>query len=95
MPVSLDVLLIGGSGFLGRPTANALIEAGHRVTVLTRGTHDSPSGVETMAADRGDRAALARALEGRRFDLTVDFVAYDSIDIEGCCSSRTPRSVAT
>ena len=83
MPVSLDILLIGGSGFLGRPTANALIEAGHRVTVLTRGTHDSPSGVETMAADRGDRAALARALEGRRFDLTVDFVAYDSIDIEG------------
>jgi len=81
--VSLDVLLIGGSGFLGRPTARALIEAGHRVTVLSRGTLELPLGVQTLTADRGDRDAVAGALEGRRFDLTVDFLAYDSVDIEG------------
>jgi nucleoside-diphosphate-sugar epimerase len=81
--VSLDVLLIGGSGFLGQPTARALTEAGHRVTVLTRGTRELPSGVAALTADRGDRAALAGALKGRRFDLTVDFVAFDSIDVEG------------
>jgi nucleoside-diphosphate-sugar epimerase len=80
---SLDVLLIGGSGFLGLPTARALMDAGHRVTVMSRGAHDLPHGAHALVADRSDRAALARALEGRRFDLTVDFLAFDSIDIEG------------
>jgi nucleoside-diphosphate-sugar epimerase len=32
-----DVLLIGGDGFLGRPIARALVAAGRRVSVLSRG----------------------------------------------------------
>jgi len=68
---------------MGRATARTLLEAGHRVTVLSRGIHELPPGVQTLVADRGDRASLARVLEGRHFDLTVDFMAYDSIDVEG------------
>jgi nucleoside-diphosphate-sugar epimerase len=82
MPDPLDVLLIGGSGFLGHPVARALLEAGHRVATLTRGARALPEGVRALTADRTDRESLARVLEGQRFDLTVDFLVYDAIDIE-------------
>jgi nucleoside-diphosphate-sugar epimerase len=77
-----DVLLIGGSGFMGRHAAPALLAAGHRVSVLSRGQREEISGVETLIADRADAASLAEALEGRRFDLAVDFLAYGAADIE-------------
>ena len=76
------VLLIGGSGFIGGHVARALIDAGHRVTVLSRGTKAVPAGAEALAADRGDAASLAAALEGRRWDHTFDFGAFDAPDIE-------------
>jgi len=82
MAAPLDVLLIGGSGFLGSPVAAALLEAGHRVTILSRGERALPAGVDRLAVDRDDRVALAHALEGRRFDLTVDFLVFDASDVE-------------
>jgi len=78
----LRVLLIGGSGFLGRHVAAALREAGHAVTVMSRGARPLPAGVEALVADREDRGALSRALEGGRFDLTVDFLVFDAVDVE-------------
>ncbi|HET9326614.1 MAG TPA: NAD-dependent epimerase/dehydratase family protein [Candidatus Eisenbacteria bacterium] len=82
MPAPLGILLIGGTGFLGHHVAAALIAAGHQVTVLSRGTRQAPAGAESLIAERGDRKALGRALEGRRFDLTVDFLVYDAPDVE-------------
>lgn len=79
---ALDVLLIGGSGFMGRIAAAALREAGHRVTILSRGARPPVEGVSMLQADRGDAAALAQALAHRRFDFTVDFLVYDAADIE-------------
>lgn len=76
------VLLIGGAGFLSGHAARALHAAGHAVTVLSRGRRPVPEGCDALVADRGDAAALAAALEGRRFDFTVDFVAFDAPDIE-------------
>src|SRR5438876_512835 len=60
----LRVLLIGGSGFLGRHVAAALREAGHAVTVMSRGARPLPAGVEALVAAREDRGALSRALDG-------------------------------
>ena len=33
----MRVLLLGGSGFIGVPTARVLVEAGHTVAILHRG----------------------------------------------------------
>mgnify|MGYP001574370313 CR=1 FL=1 len=84
MPVAvpMEVLLVGGSGFMGRHVARALLAAGHKVTVLSRGRRDAPAGAATLVADRGDRGSLAAALENRRFDLTIDFLVYDATDLE-------------
>lgn len=77
-----NVLLLGGTGLLGAPAARALLDAGHGVTVLTRGRREAPPGARACVADRSDAAALADALRGERFDLAVDFLAYDGSDVE-------------
>lgn len=82
MGEAIHALLIGGSGFLGRHVAGALLAAGHQVSVMTRGGRAVPEGARPLVADRRDRASLSRALEGQRFDLTVDFLVYDATEIE-------------
>jgi nucleoside-diphosphate-sugar epimerase len=77
------VLIVGGTGFMGRRAAVALRDAGHDVTVLSRGTRATPAGIHSLVADRRDATALGVALENLRFDFTVDFLAYDAADVEG------------
>jgi predicted dehydrogenase/nucleoside-diphosphate-sugar epimerase len=64
-----DVLVIGGTGFIGRPTVAALLETGQRVAVLARGTANLPPlyedpGVTVIAGSAGDPAALGAAMAG-------------------------------
>lgn len=76
------VLLLGGSGLLGGPVARALRDAGHAVTVVSRGRRGVAGGVRHLEADRTDARALAGALRGERFDLAVDFLAYRGSDVD-------------
>jgi len=79
----MDVLLIGGTRFVGHLLALRLVAQGHRVTVLNRGvTPDSlGSRVERLRADRGTDA-FDSALVGRQFDAAVDFAAYRPEEVE-------------
>lgn len=79
----MDVLLVGGSRFVGRQLAHRLVMRGDRVTLLNRGTLDDGLGelVERRVADRATDAFDA-ALHGRRFDAVVDFAAYVPAEIE-------------
>ncbi|MBI5169708.1 MAG: NAD-dependent epimerase/dehydratase family protein [Candidatus Eisenbacteria bacterium] len=81
MAPPLEILLAGGSGLMGEPTARALLAAGHRLSVLSRGRRPSVVGAEAIAGDRTDARSLAVALGGRTFDLVVDFLAYDGADV--------------
>ena len=87
----MRVLLVGGAGFMGGRTARLVRDAGHDVTVLSRGTRPVPPDVRILVADRRDPASLAAALEHARFDFTVDFVAYEAADVEGLL--RVPYAV--
>ena len=80
----MDVLIIGGTRFVGRALAWRLIARGDRVALLNRGNHADPFGdrVERIVADR-TTADFARALQGRRFDAAVDFAAYTAEDALG------------
>ena len=77
-----SVLLLGGSGLMGEPVARHLLAAGHRVTVLSRGAAPLPPGVASLRGDRGDPASLSAALQGTRFDFTLDLLAFDAADVE-------------
>jgi len=80
----MDVLIIGGTRFVGYQLAWRLLAAGHRVCLLNRGTRADPFGdrVERLIADRSG-PDFARVLAGRRFDAAVDFAAYTGDDARG------------
>jgi len=69
----VKVLVIGGTGPTGIPLLQGLVERGHAVTILHRGTHEraeTPVVVEHLHADPYDEAATRAALAGRTFDAT-------------------------
>jgi len=78
----VKVLLVGGAGFIGGHIGRAFLEAGHDVSVISRGRRPLPAGVTHLQADRADTNALGAVLEGRHFDFTVDLTAYDAADVE-------------
>ena len=76
----MDLLVIGGSGFLSRAIAEEFAATGDRVTAFTRGRQPLPAGVNSLVGDRSDRAAFAAALEGRPFDAVIDCLCYTPED---------------
>ncbi|MGZ4726560.1 MAG: NmrA family NAD(P)-binding protein [Acidimicrobiales bacterium] len=68
------VLVVGGTGPTGVPLVRGLVDRGHQVTILHRGTHEdpeTPSEVEHLHADPYDADSLREVLDQRRFDLSV------------------------
>lgn len=73
----MRVLVIGGTLFIGRYLVQALVKAGHDVTVLHRKPkHDLGRRVSNITADRNDGEAMRAALSGYRFEAVYDN-AYD------------------
>lgn len=76
----MDVLVIGGTGFLSSAVVGELQAAGHAVTVFTRGQRPLPEGVTSLIGDRKDREGFLRQLEGRPFDAVIDCICYTPDD---------------
>lgn len=59
-----DVLISGGTGYIGQPLARTLAERGHRVQVLARSGSLArvPAGVMPLVGDALDAASVRRAL---------------------------------
>lgn len=73
----MRILVIGGTQFIGRHLVEALLAAGHRVTLLHRKSRRLFAGrVDQLLADRSDESAIKRALKGHRFEAVFDN-AYD------------------
>jgi 2'-hydroxyisoflavone reductase len=73
----MNVLVIGGTEFMGRETVRRLVERGHDVAVLhRRDHHDLGPEVRNVQADRSDLGALARILGEQPYEVVLDF-AYD------------------
>jgi len=68
---SLNLLVLGGTGFIGPHLVRHAVARGHRVTIFTRGRHqaDLPNEVARLT---GDRNGHLEALVGMRFDAVVD-----------------------
>jgi 2'-hydroxyisoflavone reductase len=72
----MDLLVIGGTRFVGRHLVRAALLRGHQVRLLHRRGLGPYPDLEHLHADRDDPASLAGALDGRRFDATVDVCGY-------------------
>jgi 2'-hydroxyisoflavone reductase len=73
----MDLLVLGGTVFVGRAVVDAALERGHTVTVFHRGQHgeDAHPDVEHLHGDRTSDLAL---LDGRRWDAVVDTCGFDA-----------------
>ncbi|HEY3180431.1 MAG TPA: NAD-dependent epimerase/dehydratase family protein [Casimicrobiaceae bacterium] len=75
----MNLLVLGGTRFLGRHLVDAALVRGHSVTVFSRGHNPLPwSGhVEALIGNRDPRIAPGlAALEGRAWDAVVDTSGY-------------------
>src|SRR3954468_14520522 len=67
----IDLLVLGGTGFIGPHLVRHAVGRGHRVTIFTRGRRqaDLPNEVTRLT---GDRNGHLEALVGKRWDAVVD-----------------------
>ena len=71
----LDILILGGTGFIGPHLVGHAMQRGHTITLFNRGrtnTHLFPE-VEKLVGDRNNDLS---ALKGRRWDAVIDNSGY-------------------
>ncbi len=76
----MNIFVTGGAGYIGSATAEALLKAGHSVTVydsLVTGHRAAvPAGARFVEAPIEDRRALSKALTQQVFDAVMHFAAF-------------------
>lgn len=76
----MNIFVTGGAGYIGSATAEALLKAGHNVTIydsLVTGYREAvPAGADFVHADLADKAALEAALASKPFDAVMHFAAF-------------------
>jgi nucleoside-diphosphate-sugar epimerase len=80
--MSKNILVIGGTRFIGRLLVQRLLHAGHRVTIATRGYAPDPFGhrIERIRVDRRNEAAMRNLAKAGPFDLVYDQMCYSPLD---------------
>ena len=78
LPGRLNVLILGGTQFVGRHIVEAIYAAGHRVTIFNRGQTPAevPAGIERLIGDRDRGKAGLQSLGDRSWDACVDVSGY-------------------
>lgn len=80
----MKVLFIGGTGTISMAISRQLIEQGHTLYLLNRGnrTAELPGGAVSLEADIHDLEKVEALLEGMKFDVAADFIAFDTEAVE-------------
>jgi nucleoside-diphosphate-sugar epimerase len=81
----MEVLVFGGSGFMGRATVRRFVEAGCDVTMANRGKchwgESNPLRVNVMKCDRENPSDVVSVLKARQWKVLVDFTCFTPADI--------------
>lgn len=80
------VLVLGGTGFIGREIALAVARAGHPVTVFHRGhtPGDLPPSVDRVLGDRRHLSQYSEQLRATEPRIVVDVIAHTESDAASC-----------
>lgn len=79
----MKILVLGGTRFFGIHMVEDLLDAGHEVTIATRGNAKDSFGerVKRIIVERTSAESMKRALQEKHFDVVIDKLAYCSNDI--------------
>jgi nucleoside-diphosphate-sugar epimerase len=82
--MSLKVLFIGGTGTISSACSTRAVESGLDLYLLNRGNakRPVPEGATVLHGDIRDRASAERALEGHKFDVVVNWIAFTPEHVE-------------
>lgn len=79
----MNVLVVGGAGYIGSHCVRQALAAGHAVAVLDDLSYGHaeaiPAGVRLFRADMGDQAAVRAALREVRAEAVIDFAAFTNV----------------
>jgi 2'-hydroxyisoflavone reductase len=75
MEISMKILVLGGTAFLGRHLVEIALERGHTVTLFNRGK-TNPDLFPQAESIRGDRAVSLAPLTDRQWDMVIDTSGY-------------------
>lgn len=79
----MNVLILGGTHFVGRHIAESLLAAGHTLTLFNRGRSpdDLPAHVERLRGDRDEGRVGLDALTTRTWDACIDVSGYTAVHV--------------
>src|SRR5438046_1965040 len=72
----MNILVLGGTGFIGPCTVRDLVAQGHQVAVFHRGRSVArlPDGIREILGDRSELTSAAAAFRRFSADVVVDFI---------------------
>lgn len=71
----MNILILGGTIFLGRHIVNSALKKNHTITLFNRGLHN-PDLFPDLEKIKGDREKDLNELNGRSFDAVIDTCGY-------------------
>jgi len=80
----VNILVVGGTKFAGIHLVKELLQAGHSVTIATRGKNPDPFGekVNRIILERTSEDGIAASLLGKSYDVVYDSQAYSSNEVK-------------
>lgn len=80
----MKALFIGGTGTISAAISRRLLEEGHELYLLNRGTRNGmlPKGAHAIIADIEDEDKVRELISGMSFDVVADFIAFERRQLE-------------
>ncbi|MBN2736106.1 MAG: NAD-dependent epimerase/dehydratase family protein [Spirochaetales bacterium] len=72
----MKILYIGGTGNISRHSSLLAISQGHQLTHINRGMGEPVAGTESLKADVNDVAAMKKIIQGRNWDVVVNWILF-------------------
>ena len=82
----MDILVLGGTQFVGRHLIERLLTNGHQVSLFHRG-QTNPDLFPSADHIHGDRQVSLDGLSGRKWDVCVDCNAYRPRDVRSAAAA--------
>lgn len=80
------VLVMGGSYFIGKKIVD-ILSKDYDITILNRGTKETPENINSIVCDRNDFSSMQQALKNTYFDFVVDVSGTNAEQMKILCES--------